>query len=329
VTEATAKDRAALTAAQDAYNSLTPAQKKLLPGAEATLQALDDVITADEKKKEEDAKKAEAVTKMINDLPAPEDATKEDREAVDKAKAALAALTPEQQAMVPDIAKNKLEAVDEAVKAKEGGEDQKAADAAMAKIEAIKKQPAGKGKAATEEARAAYDALTDAQKALLPKSAESLLVAAEEAYTVDRTFQCGDNWFKVLPSGNVSYNRPADSLCTSATVPNQIKKNGYMYKVVKVSIGAFKNCENLKWVVVGKNISLIGEYAFKNTPSLTKVKVLSRNFKSGKVVKAFAAGGKDKGAKLTVKTPSGYVSSYESLFKGEGMLNENARVQAA
>ena len=242
---------------------------------------------------------------------------------------ACGTLTAAQQALVPKAAKDRLTAVDEAVKAKEGGDDQKAADACMEKIEAIKKQPAGKGKAATEEARAAFDQLTDAQKALLPKSAESLLTAAEEAYTKDRTFQCGDNWYKVLPSGNVSYNRPADSDCTSATVPNQIKKNGYMYKVVKVSIGAFKNCTSLEWVVINKNIQIIGEYAFKNTPSLTKIKVLTRQLKAGKVVKAFAAGGKSNGAKLTVKTPSTYVAPYDSLFKGEGLLNQKATVKAA
>ncbi|MBR3352852.1 MAG: leucine-rich repeat protein [Erysipelotrichaceae bacterium] len=178
-------------------------------------------------------------------------------------------------------------------------------------------------------AKAAWDALTDAQKALLPKSAEELLVAAEEAYTKDRTFQCGDAMYKVLPSGNVSYNRPSDTKCTSAVVPNQIKKNGYLYKVVKVSIGAFKNCENLKWVVINKNVGAIGKYAFKNTPSLTKINIKSRILKTGKVVSAFASGGKNNGTKLLVKTPSAYVDSYESLFKGEGLLNAEAKVQAA
>ena len=325
VTEATAADRDALTEAQEAYDALTPEQKKLLPGAEATLEALDEVITAAEK----DQKAADAVTKMINALPDPEDATAADRGVVDEAKAALDKLTPAQQKLVPQTAKDRLEAVDEAVKSKEGGDDQKAAEACMEKIEAIKKQPAGKGKAATEEARAAYDALTDAQKALLPKSAESQLIAAEEAYTKDRTFQCGDAMYKVLPSGNVSYNRPSDTKCTSAVVPNQIKKNGYLYKVVKVSIGAFKNCESLNWVVINKNIAAIGKYAFKNTPSLTKINIKSRTLKTGKVVSAFAAGGKSNGAKLLVKTPSAYVSSYTSLFKGEGLLNAKAKVQAA
>jgi hypothetical protein len=102
-----------------------------------------------------------------------------------------------------------------------------------------------------------------------------------------------------------------------------------MYKVVKVSIGAFKNCEKLEWVVINKNIQIIGKYAFKNTPSLTKINIKSRTLKTGKVVSAFVAGGKSNGAKLLVKAPSAYVSSYNSLFKGEGLLNQSAKVQAA
>jgi hypothetical protein len=326
--KATAKDREALDEAWKAYNALTPAQKALLPGAENTLEAVEAAVTADEEKEEKDKEAADAVTALIDALPAADKATKEDRAAVDAAKEALGKLTSAQKEYVPATAIQKLSEVDEAVKKKESGDDEKAADEVAAMINALKGTAAGKGKAATVAARDAFESLTDYQKTLLPKSAESLLKDAEEAYTVDRTFQCGDNWYKVLPSGNVTYNRPADSACKYVTVPNQIKKNGYYYKVVKISIGAFKNCTALEWVVINKNIEVIGSYAFKNTPALTKIKVMTKQLDTGKVVNAFKSAGKNNGKGITVKTPNGYTYRYEDLFKGEGGLNENAKVQS-
>ena len=95
-----------------------------------------------------------------------------------------------------------------------------------------------------------------------------------------------------------------------------------------VSDSAFKDCPNLKWVVIHKNIDGLGSNVFMNTPKLVKIKVLGRNYNEGSVMDAFVEAGKNKGESLSVKVPSGYVGLYTALFKGEGGLNEYAAVTA-
>ena len=100
-------------------------------------------------------------------------------------------------------------------------------------------------------------------------------------------------------------------------------------KVIKISTLAFDGCTKLKWVVIHKNIRVIGEYAFNETVSLIKINIKGSSFVSGKVIDAFGKAGKKDGESLTVKVPSAKVSSYNSLFKGEGKLNQKAKVVKA
>ena len=50
---------------------------------------------------------------------------------------------------------------------------------------------------------------------------------------------------------------------------------------------AFDGCENLKWVLIHKNIRVIGEYAFNGTKSLKRIRVMGTGFVEGKVIDAF------------------------------------------
>ena len=222
-------------------------------------------------------------------------------------------------------ARKKLAADDEAVKKLELAEDKKKAAAVAEKMCSLKGTRAGKGKAATEAARMAYDALTDAQKKYIPNNALVSLIDAEEAYEAGRVFKCGSALYKVLPSGDVTYREPVNLLSKSETVPNQVKKNGYYFLVIKISIAAFKDCRNLEELVISKSIRSIGEYALKNTPKLTKVTVLTKRLTAGKIIRAFSGSGRFKGAGITVRAPQGFVFRYEKIFKGSGGMNENAR----
>jgi hypothetical protein len=131
--------------------------------------------------------------------------------------------------------------------------------------------------------------------------------------------------YKVLPSGDITYLRPLHPEKTSFVVANTIKKNGFYYKVIKVSIKAFSGCTKATQITIGKNVKSIGSCAFKDTPALTKLIVLTSTLGKGKVTKAFVNAGASKGAKLTVVCPNGKSSSYESLFKGEGKMNAKAK----
>ena len=103
--------------------------------------------------------------------------------------------------------------------------------------------------------------------------------------------------------------------------------DGYYYLVIRISIGAFKDCRNLEELVISKNVRSIGEYALKNTPKLTRITVRTKMLTAGKIFRAFSGSGSFKGAGITVRVPQGYVFQYEKIFKGSGRLNAHARVQ--
>jgi hypothetical protein len=165
--------------------------------------------------------------------------------------------------------------------------------------------------------------MTDAQKALIPAETMALYNEAVDAFKPNRQFCSGDGYYKVLSNGDVAYHHPADETITSAVVPNQVKKGKFMFKVIKVSNHAFDGFEKLEWVVIHKNIRVIGECAFNGTPSLIKINVKGSGIESGKVVNAFSGTGKN----LTVKVPGRKLDEYKELFRGEGGLK--GRVKAA
>ena len=267
------------------------------------------------------------VIDRIAALPDPDKISLLYREYIDAAKEALNKLAPADQAKVPETAKKKLAADDEAVKKLELAEDKKKAAAVAKQMCQLKGMKAGKGKAAAEAARLAYDGLTFDQKLYIPNNAVISLIDAENAYKEGRTFKCGSAWYKVLPSGDVTYREPVNLLSESETVPTQVKKNGYYYLVIRISIGAFKDCRNLEELVISKNVRSIGKYALKNTPKLTEITVRTKMLTAGKIFRAFSGSGSFKGAGITVRVPQGYVFQYEKIFKGSGRLNAHARVQ--
>ena len=162
----------------------------------------------------------------------------------------------------------------------------------------------------------------DAQKALVKQETYNLYDEEVAAFKRNRQFRSGDAYYKVLSNGDVTYLKPASRDIEDVTVPNQVKKGKFFFKV---SNNAFRNCKNLKWAVISKNVYVFGQYIFARDEKLTKVKVLGTGFKSGKVSDAFVRAGKN--GKLTVKVPGNKVDEYRELFTGEGGLN--GKVEAA
>ncbi|MBR3667269.1 MAG: Ig-like domain-containing protein [Ruminococcus sp.] len=149
---------------------------------EAVAQAITDVnnavTTAKAAVKDiDDTKAAQAVTDKINALPAVENIKSTDKEAVEAARAAYANLKEAQAAKVETATTDKLTAAEKAVA------DHIAADAVIAKIDAIREVVlTNENKALIDAARTAYEALaTDTQKALV--SNYTTLTADEQKYS--------------------------------------------------------------------------------------------------------------------------------------------------
>ena len=114
--------------------------------------------------------------------------TDESKEKIDEARAAYEELTEAQKELVPAETLNLLTSAETAyaeLKAAADSEtaNQTAADAVITKITAIGTVAyTDESKAKIEEARKAYDALTEAQKELVPEETLNLLTSAETAY---------------------------------------------------------------------------------------------------------------------------------------------------
>ena len=131
----------------------------------------------DDYTKEESAKQWK-VMEMINALPAAEDLTLDDAAAVAAAREACNALTEAQQAAVSNL--TVLEAAEARIAELQ---NQAAADAVIAQINALPAVDALTldDAAAVAAAREAFDALTEAQQALVPADVLAHLTACEEA----------------------------------------------------------------------------------------------------------------------------------------------------
>ena len=166
----TLNDKAAVQEARAAYDALTPSQKALvsnyeiLTNAEETIKDLED-LPAD----------VAAVIEKIDALPAADDVTLDNEAAVKEAQDAFNALSDENKDLVSNS--DKLSAVGAKI-------DTLKAQAVEDLINALPETITQEHKADVENARSAYDALTDAQKALVSEDAVAKLEAAEKALAI-------------------------------------------------------------------------------------------------------------------------------------------------
>lgn len=101
-----------------------------------------------------------------------------------------------------------------------------------------------------------------------------------------------------------------------AAVPNAVKVNGKNYKVTAVAKNAFKGNSKLTKVTIGKNVTKIEAGAFKNCKNLKTIVVNS--------VKLTSVGKdalKGTNAKLVIKVPAKKLAAYQKLFAGKGNVS--------
>ena len=172
----TLKSKKAIDEARKAYDKLTAAQQARV-GNYATLTAAETTYAKlVQDKADQDA--ADAVIAKINAIGT---VTLKSKKAIDAARKAYHKLTAAQQARVSNYAA--LTAAETTyAKLVQDKADQDAADAAIAKINAIGVVSRA-AKSRIDAARKAYDGLTDAQKALVPASVVKTLTDAETAYS--------------------------------------------------------------------------------------------------------------------------------------------------
>ncbi len=172
----TLKSKKAIDAARKAYDKLTAAQQARVSNY-ATLTAAETTYA----KLVQDKADQDAADAVIAKIDAIGTVTLKSKKAIDAARKAYDKLTAAQQARVSNYAT--LTAAETTyAKLVQDKADQDAADAAIAKINAIGVVSRA-AKSRIDAARKAYDGLTDAQKALVPASVVKTLTDAETAYS--------------------------------------------------------------------------------------------------------------------------------------------------
>ncbi len=162
--------------ARSAYDSLTDAQKALMPAGE--YKKLTDAEAEYDrlKEEEENREKAKEVITKINGIGTVTN-TADSKKKIEEARSAYNSLTDAQKALVSEQDYKKLTDA-------EAEYEELIVQSVVEKIKAIGKETAGSDawKQKIEEARSAYDSLTDAQKALVPEQDYKKLTDAEAEY---------------------------------------------------------------------------------------------------------------------------------------------------
>lgn len=77
--------------------------------------------------------------------------------------------------------------------------------------------------------------------------------------------------YEAISVGECMVTKGASTLNGEVVIPESFTIYGEEYRVVKIGGGAFKDCEFIKEIVIGKDVRSIGEEAFMNCTSLKKV----------------------------------------------------------
>lgn len=194
---------------------------------------------------------------------------------------------------------------------------------------------------AVEDARKAYNALTESQKAQISGDRLSKLTASEEKITKleeekkaqeekerkekaqqeaqkkeihkGETFTSGTGRYKVLDSKKVSFIGPVNKKLAKLTIPATVTYKNKKLAVAEISPKACQGCKKLGKIIIGSKVTAIGARAFYKTPKLKLIKIQSLLLKK---VGREACKGIHK--KAVIKVPKKMKKKYKKLFKGKG-----------
>ncbi len=117
------------------------------------------------------------------------------------------------------------------------------------------------------------------------------------AATVVKTFTKNDISYKVKGTRVKVTGGAGESI----KIPAKVSKNGKTYKVTEVKKGAFRGNLKIKRVILGENVKIVGQNAFKNCKNLSKITVKRKKITVGKgAVKGTSGTLKVKGSRTAV-----------------------------
>ena len=113
-----------------------------------------------------------------------------------------------------------------------------------------------------------------------------------------------------VTGGTVTYTKPYNKNCKTATVKDTVKIAGVKFNVTVIANNAFKDCEKLTKVTIGKKVTQIGKNAFNGCESLKTIIIKATNLK-----KVGANAFKDINSKAKFKLYKKKYSKYKKMIK--------------
>jgi len=233
-----------------------------------------------------------SVISLINALP--ENITLADAAAVEAARAAYNALSQAQRNLIPAEVLQKLVSAETQITT---------LNSVINLINALPENITLADAEAVAAARAAYNALSEAQRSLIPAEVLQRLTSAEEQITALSTppeepampssVSDSTGTYAIGSDGTATFSEPTGSSAT-VNIPDTITVNGKAIPVETIGDNAFSDSKQLKTVTIGKNVKTIGKNAFKGCVKLAKVKggknvrtIKDNAFSGCKVLKSF------------------------------------------
>ena len=109
--------------------------------------------------------------------------------------------------------------------------------------------------------------------------------------------------------GTVTYMQPYNKNCKVATISNNVRLAGVVFKVTELNDNAFKNCKKITKVTIGSNINKIGSNSFSGCKNLKSVSIRTNCLKK---IGNNAFKGINK--KATIKVPKKSYKKYKKLI---------------
>lgn len=146
-------------------------------------------------------------------------------------------------------------------------------------------------------------------------TSQSSDIEKQNGYAIGEAVTDKDNKYTVDSEDTVIYEDSDNDAATSVIIPDTVVLNSKLYKVTKISDGAFSKNTSLKKVAIGSNIETIGAKAFSGCSNLTSISM------NGNSLKTIEAGAFENCKKLSRITLSkNVVSIGKNAFKGDKKL---------
>lgn len=143
----------------------------------------------------------------------------------------------------------------------------------------------------------------------------SKVASATKPSVIGRTITISGRKYKITTSNKVTFLGMTKKSATTLTIPDYVKYSGKKYNVTAIAKNACQKQSKLKKVIIGKNVTTIGNKSFYNCKNLKNITIKTSNLTLSKVGSSAFKGTYKK---ATFKVPAKKKNSYKKILLKRG-----------